>query len=89
MKFKVFIAGMNVLLTPDQLEEVLELVTQCEYLAEEFVGSGKGDNGGSYKILLRPCSIDKAQAVTPVLNDQIETYRLVTKLWDEERSAKN
>jgi hypothetical protein len=88
MKFKLPIAGMNVLLTPDQLEEILELIADCECLNEEWVGDKKGDNGTSYKSLIRTCSLDRVQPA-PVLNDQVEAMRLVTKLWDDERSAKN
>lgn len=88
MKFKLHVAGMNVLLTPDQLEELLTLVADCECVNDEWVGDGKGDNGSNYKSLLRKCSLDRVQPA-PVLNDQVEAMRLVTKLWDEERSAKH
>ena len=88
MKFKIHIAGHNVLLSADQLEEVLTLMADCEHVAEEWIGNGNGDNGSNYKYLIRKCDVTRV-TLTPVLREQVEATRLVTKLWDEDRPAKN
>lgn len=88
MKFKIHIAGHNVLLSADQLEEVLTLMADCDHVAEEWVGNGAGGNGSNYKYLIRRCDITRVTP-TPVLREQVEAMRLVTKLWDDERSTKN
>jgi hypothetical protein len=86
MKFKIHIAGHNALLNADQLEELLELLADCEHVAEEWIGNGKGDNGSNYKYLIRKCDFTRVTPA-PVLREQVEAMRLVTKLWDDERST--
>jgi hypothetical protein len=88
MKFKVLALGQVLLMSADQLEVLVETLGGCEQIHEEYVGNNKGDNGSNYKNLLRKFDISRANPQI-VTNDQIETYRLVTKLWDDERSANN
>jgi hypothetical protein len=88
MKFKVLALGQTLLVSAEQLEVLVETLGGCEQLLEEYVGNNKGDNGSNYKYLLRKFDISRANPQI-VTNDQIETYRLVTKLWDDERSANN
>ena len=88
MKFKVLALGQTLLVSAEQLEVLVETLGGCEQLLEEYVGNNKGDNGSNYKNLMRKFDISRTNPQI-VTNDQIETYRLVTKLWDDERSANN
>lgn len=85
MKIEMAVGGRKVLFTPEQMDAVLQIVSQCECLDEKYVGPGKGENGSNYMVLLEPVNISELQ-LKAVMSDTIEARRLVTKLHKEQNN---
>ena len=54
MKFTVNINSTVLLLTPDQLESLAEILEVGEILENKYMGTGLGTNGGNYMDVLAP-----------------------------------
>jgi hypothetical protein len=81
MKFRFHTQAGVLLLSAAQLDKLLSLIADVEVIDDEWVGDGKGDNGGNCNKSVRPISIDKV-SLTPIMEDTIEAYKLATKLRD-------
>ena len=54
MKYGVSIGGQLVWLDQDQLTGLADLLHAAKQSKDEYIGSGKGDDGGNYVKLLKP-----------------------------------
>ena len=84
MKFKINIANKEVLLTAEQLDNIIGTLHGIDMLNNEYVGSGKGDNGTGYAKLIRQLDTSDIN-ISPLADDFIEALRLKTKLHDENK----
>ena len=83
MKFKFSVPSGTALLTAEQLSRVIDILSECEYMEDEWVSIAGGN--GQYLPRVRSFPIDKV-SVPIIMEDQIEAYKLAGKLRDE---AKN
>lgn len=59
MKYVLTIDSKDVLLTNEQVENLVAIIDGAEVVKAEYVGNGKGENGSSYiKLLDRPKLMD-------------------------------
>ena len=84
MKFKINIANKDVLLTAEQLDNIIGTLHGCDILNNEYVGGNKGDNGSSYAKMIRQLDTSEIN-ISPLADDFIEALRLKTKLHDENK----
>lgn len=85
MKFKITIQNKDVLFTNEQLTILLDMLHGADVLSSEYVGSGKGDGGTNYIRTVRPLETTDIN-MSAVSDDYVETMRLKTKLWDEDKN---
>ena len=52
MKYIMLFDSQRVLLTHEQVEKIVAVIDGSETIKSEYVGNGKGENGGSYINLL-------------------------------------
>lgn len=82
MKFAVLIDGKRRLLNPEQVSALCQILEDCEYFHEDWVGDGKGSHGRNkaYNYELRPADLNSLSSFEAVSEDFIETIRLAGKL---------
>lgn len=85
MKFKFHTQAGVLLLDSKALDKMMGIIADCDILEDEWVGDGKGENGSNYLKTVRKLSLDKV-AVSPIMEDTIEAYKLATKLRDETKT---
>lgn len=85
MKFVVKINDRKMLLTAAQVEDLVELIADCDYYHEKYVGSEKGSIGSSnsYDPEVKPCNVDEWFDAKVMRDDMIETIKLRMKLEKE------
>lgn len=84
MYMKVKINSNDILLTTKQAERLADLMADALCMDTHYVGSGKGDDGGSYTLLLRPASRpERWFSADLVPDDYVAALELKTKLHDE------
>jgi hypothetical protein len=83
MYFKLPIAGKEAILTADQLTAIYELLQDARMFKNEYVGSGKGDDGGSYRDLVRRFPLDEID-VRLMSDALVGALELKTKIMDAE-----
>lgn len=82
MKFVVKINDRKMLLTAEQVESLADMLCECEYYVEEYVGRGKGSMGtnSEYHPHIKLCNIDDWFDAKVMRGDYIETIKLRMKL---------
>lgn len=80
------INGEEVLLTPEQMTTMTDILRSSVRMVNEYVGSNRGDEGTQYAKLLRPAvSPESWLECRAVPDDYVEAMRLKTKLRDENK----
>ena len=85
MKYGIKIESSTVWLDQDQLEALASLLHNVKHTKDEYVGSGKGDDGGNYVKLMRPFDMEETMPVKVMLSDRYDAFVLKTKLYDESK----
>lgn len=83
MKYGVLIGNNTVWLDQDKLTALVDLLHGAAFSKSEYVGSGKGDDGGNYVALLRPFDVEEQCPAKLMTDDKFDTMMLKTKLFDE------
>lgn len=85
MKYGIKIESSTVWLDQDQLEELVSLLHNVRQTKDEYVSSGKGDDGGNYVKLLKLFDGEETLPVKVMLSDRYDALVLKTKLYDESK----
>lgn len=85
MKYGIKIEGSTVWIDRDQLEVLASLMHNVKQTKDEYVGAGKGDDGGNYVKLIRPFDMEETLPVKVMLSDRFDALVLKTKLYDESK----
>ena len=83
MKYGVSIGGQLVWLSQDQLTGLADLLHGAHQYKDEYVGSGKGDDGGNYVKLIKPFDLEENLTVKTMVDDRYGALVLKTKLYIE------
>jgi hypothetical protein len=76
MMFKLHIGGEDVLLNPDQLDQLSNLLEDATHYSEQHVGKGQGFVGyeNGYVPEMRPYAVMRHLRVTPFTDQEIDKY---------------
>lgn len=82
MKFVVNVNNRKLLLSATQVEDLANILYDCEQLHEEYVGEGKGDYGGNnrYQRVIKHIPVDDWLDAKVMPSDLIDTIKLKMKL---------
>jgi hypothetical protein len=80
MRFIINIEGTPVLLTLDQLQELVHGLEGAEKITNKYVGNKKGDDNTDYLKLIDPYCASDALSLRVMSSETYETKKLVTKL---------
>lgn len=85
MKFIVKVNDRKLLLTGEQIDQLVDVILDCEYYQEEYVGPEKGTMGSNnaYRPVVKPCNVDEWLDAKIMRDDLIETIKLQMKLEKE------
>ena len=85
MKFQLDLGGRKLLLTPTQLDALMELVGKCEVIEEMHIGNGKGTHGynNNYATGISPLPTCGWLTPTVIEDHYYDTIKLTQKLRDE------
>jgi aerobic-type carbon monoxide dehydrogenase small subunit (CoxS/CutS family) len=78
MKFTVSLNGQEVILTPEQVRQLSELLYGCEMLTAQYLGAGKGTNGQDYLTVLQPFNIRNQLKLSPLVDEEYDALKFVT-----------
>lgn len=87
MRSLIKIGSFEVAFTQSQADRLLELLSDAVYVKNEYVGSNKGDDGTSYKKLVRKIPLDEGLEVKLIAGDYIDTLLFKTTLHDDAASS--
>jgi len=76
MKYIMLIDSQRILLTHEQVEKIVDVIDGSEIMKSEYVGQGKGNNGGGYITFLDTPKLSELFSMK-VLSD-VEYGALVT-----------
>ena len=82
MKFVVKINDRKMLLSAAQVEQLIELIADCEYYHEKYMGPDKGTIGASnsYEPVIERSNVDEWFDAKVMRDDYIDTIKLRMKL---------
>ena len=80
MRFIINIESTPVLLTLDQMNDIVKVLENAEKINNKYVGDKKGEDGTNYLRLLEPYCASEALSLRVMSNDLYETKKLVSKL---------
>ena len=86
MKFVVNICNVEVVLTSEQFETLVDTLRDTCFLDSKYMGSGKGDNGGNYTQTVTPFSVFEKMQAKPMPDDMFGALELKTKILNEAKS---
>lgn len=78
MKFTINLNSQEVILTPEQVQQLSSLLYGCEMLYTKYLGSGKGTNGNDYITVLQPYDIRKEFKLAPLVDEEYDAIKFVT-----------
>lgn len=78
MKFTISLNGQEVILTPEQVRQLSELLFGCEMLHSKYLGSGKGVNGNDYLTIVQPFDLRKEFKLSPLVDEEYDALKFVT-----------
>jgi hypothetical protein len=78
MKFTINLNSQEVILTPEQVRQLSELLYGCEVLTSKYLGSGKGTNGNDYLTVVQPFDIRKEFKLSPLVDEEYDALKFVT-----------
>ena len=79
MRFIINVEGTPVLLTLDQMHELVKVLEGSEKITNKYVGNKKGDDNTDYLKLIDPYCASDALSVRVMSNELYDTKKLVTK----------
>ena len=84
MKFKMTVNGHNILVDANQLDTIMTVFADAEFLTETHVGNNQGTQGyqNSYVPAIKPVVTHELFTVAPISEDYIDTIKLTMKLDD-------
>lgn len=82
MKLLIEISGTKILVTPDQLDTIVNTLNTSMVIENKYV-SGKGGNPASYIDLLRPISTKDMVRVSVLTDIEYDALTFVTQQYDE------
>lgn len=84
MKYGITVGSNHIVwLDQDKLNALADILHGALQTKDEYVGSGKGDDGGNYSKLIRPFDMEENLPVKVMLPDRFDALVLKTKLHDE------
>lgn len=86
MKYVVNICNVEVVLSAEQFEALVDTLRDTCFLDAKYMGSGKGDNGGNYTQIVIPFSVFEKMQAKPMPDDLFGALELKTKLLNESKS---
>ena len=85
MKYIVTLDGRKMIFTDAQLTTLIDLLDEVPILTEEYIGTGKGDDGGAYKLHIRRLKVESDLTVRTMSENRFQALLLKTKLYDESK----
>lgn len=84
MKFKMTVNGYNILVDANQLDIVMGVFADAEFLTETHVGNNQGTQGyqNAYVPAIKPVVTHELFTVAPISEDYIDTIKLTMKIND-------
>lgn len=80
MRFIINVEGTPVLLTLDQMNELVKVLEGSEKITNKYVGNKKGDDNTDYLKLIDPYCASEALSIRVMSDELYDTRKLVTKL---------
>jgi len=80
MRFIINVEGTPVLLTLDQMHELVKVLEGSEKITNKYVGGKKGDDNTDYLKLIDPYCSSDTLSLRVMSSETYETKKLVTKL---------
>ena len=89
MKFVVTISNRKCLFTAEQLEQFIDVLSDCEVYEETYVGPNKGSCGSNnaYVPVIKPSEVDVWFDAKVMRDDFVDTIKLRMKLDQQENQA--
>lgn len=79
MKLVTNINGANIILTPEQLNAISEILDISTVLENKYLGSGLGTNGGNYLEVLTPIKLHEVLKPGVMSDTSYEALVFITK----------
>ena len=84
MKFKMTVNGHNILVDANQLDILMDVFADAEFLTETHVGNNQGTQGyqNAYVPAIKSVITHELFTVAPISEDYIDTIKLTMKIND-------
>ena len=79
MKSTVNLNSQEVIVSPEQVRQLSELLYGCEMLTAKYLGSGKGTNGNDYLTVLQPFELRNQLKLSPLVDEEYDAIKFVTE----------
>jgi hypothetical protein len=79
MKFTISLNSQEVILNPEQVQQLSALLFGCEMLTAKYLGAGKGTNGNDYITVVQPLDIRSQLKFAPLVDEEYDAIKFVTE----------
>ena len=86
MKYIMLIDSQKVLLTHEQVKKIVAVIDGTEIIKSEYVGSGKGENGGSYINLLDTPKLSELLSFKVMSDVEYGALVTMTEVYKQEKN---